>query len=807
MRRVFVVLGVVAVSSACTNTAPTSKIAEPCLINSDCAAGLACVFRVCHQSCRVDGDCDPSSRCIAATDPAKTLICVLPSDTPDAGCRYDSQCPSSLVCGKDLVCRNQCLTSIDCVPDQLCVSGTCAKRSELIADGGLPVAPTAPEVQRCSFSVECPGTLVCRQGVCLKECLDDRDCTVSGYVCDPTSSRCVRPPSGDGGMGAQCRIPSDCSDPLICANGTCGFECRLDRDCNATLPVCCRNRCASALYCSLPLDGGSGRPDGGGVDGGPACVNDSQCDDNDWCNGPETCNRGVCQRAPRGPCDDSNPCTVDTCINSPRTCSNVSTGPVDVDHDGYYDARCGLGADDCDDTRADVHPGAIEKCDWVDNNCNGSVDENAWVASGVPAAVASTPYYPLVGGPQAVALDGEVKVVVPGWGTTGSVDAYRLDLRDLTLGQGPTPLIRSQTQWVQCGGIVGQVVFAPRVFAGPNSLLTTGFVASAPGVGCCPSANGAWSGSTTLARTQLDFSGLISSDLYSWVESTVGNQTCSTTQESNDAAGDVIAVWVSARSHWRLFFSDRRDQQDRTVAKTIFTAILSPTTGMIDGLRPLFQVTNWTSENATSANVLAFAHEVPGGVFVAWNQRPANGYSMDHVRWALFDADLNAPAYQPVGFTWTGATTDTATVTGAAWNGDNAQLHIVSGNQKELEIVVSMSSGALVARATENFRSSGSGRASSTWSAEQSALAGSGAGFFLASKKASAIKPTLLLTWGRQDFDGGFFSVEAPIGLGEPSPYQVIPISPTKVGVLWVSGLPDGGPGVLTRQLFQCTAP
>lgn len=35
----------------------------------------------------------------------------------------------------------------------------------------------------------------------------------------------------------------------------------------------------------------------------------------------------------------------------------------------------GVGGDDCDDTRADVYPGATEICDHRDNNCDGRVDE------------------------------------------------------------------------------------------------------------------------------------------------------------------------------------------------------------------------------------------------------------------------------------------------------------------------------------------------------------------------------------------------------------------------------------------------
>lgn len=45
---------------------------------------------------------------------------------------------------------------------------------------------------------------------------------------------------------------------------------------------------------------------------------------------------------------------------------------LDYDHDGYVDVA--RGGADCDDANPEVFPGAAERCDGVDDDCDGVVD-------------------------------------------------------------------------------------------------------------------------------------------------------------------------------------------------------------------------------------------------------------------------------------------------------------------------------------------------------------------------------------------------------------------------------------------------
>lgn len=110
-------------------------------------------------------------------------------------------------------------------------------------------------------------------------------------------------------------------------------------------------------------------------------------DDQDGYYSYEDCNDNDASIYPNAPelCDN-----VDNNCNG-QTDENAEKFPfwVDTDHDGFGDAAvqidscaftvpAGYAANpfDCDDTNADIYPGATEFCDGKDNNCDGAIDEN-----------------------------------------------------------------------------------------------------------------------------------------------------------------------------------------------------------------------------------------------------------------------------------------------------------------------------------------------------------------------------------------------------------------------------------------------
>ena len=165
-------------------------------------------------------------------------------------------------------------------------------------------------------------------------------------------------------------------------------------------------------------DGSVGYADADG-DGWAACT---ECDDGDathFPDAPERCD-GV---------DDDCDGTVDEpdAIDAP-------TWYADVDADGYGDAATpevsceepsGYTADDqdCDDSDADEHPGADERCDGDDDDCDGETDEDSAIDATTWYADADTDGY-------GDAATSTVSCSAPGGYITDATDCDDTDLAE-----------------------------------------------------------------------------------------------------------------------------------------------------------------------------------------------------------------------------------------------------------------------------------------------------------------------------------------------------------------------------------------
>jgi alpha-tubulin suppressor-like RCC1 family protein len=189
--------------------------------------------------------------------------------------------------------------------------------------------------------------------------VDDPDCDT--FVCVPETGRC---------MPATVDADSDGEPPIACGGTDCD-------DADAARFAAATEICNGIDDdCDDLLDGPDEDDDhdrATDLCGGPAVARD--CDDTDpftYFNAPELCD-GI---------DDD--CLVDGVAR--QSGGRRPEPSEDADGDGHaaVDAACVAGPsgdprffalDDCDDTRAEVFPGAEELCDGLDNDCDGVLDD------------------------------------------------------------------------------------------------------------------------------------------------------------------------------------------------------------------------------------------------------------------------------------------------------------------------------------------------------------------------------------------------------------------------------------------------
>ena len=119
------------------------------------------------------------------------------------------------------------------------------------------------------------------------------------------------------------------------------------------------------------------------------------CEDGSLCTSGDQCVGGSCFGGGATNCSDGNACTDDSCApltgcahvgNDANACSDGSVCTADACVDGVCSAKAidadgdsyGPGAacgGDCNDGNVAVHPGVVEVCNGVDDNCDGQTDE------------------------------------------------------------------------------------------------------------------------------------------------------------------------------------------------------------------------------------------------------------------------------------------------------------------------------------------------------------------------------------------------------------------------------------------------
>lgn len=229
----------------------------------------------------------------------------------------------------------------------------------------------------CSSDDACPGGQTCRFHTCTEVVCASGELRCGEVCVDPASDLAFC-----GGCGGCAEVPG--AEATGCTEGVCTYACTAGDDAERCPPAHCLGSLTEApshartFFVDADGDGfGDGtlpelrscvRPEGYAPDSG-------DCRDDD---------------------PDISPAAEERCDGIDNDCDGVSDGNgavdptiwyLDSDGDGFGSesgptvTACDRPGDhtdspgDCDDTDRTIKPGATERCDGVDNNCDGTVDE------------------------------------------------------------------------------------------------------------------------------------------------------------------------------------------------------------------------------------------------------------------------------------------------------------------------------------------------------------------------------------------------------------------------------------------------
>ena len=340
---------------------------EACDDGQACSTNDHCSNGVCIGDSLLDCDdanictedsCDDTLGCVHSYNQAPcddTSACT-ENDTCDQGVCAGSQldCDDNNTCTTDTCdtqtgCANTnntdpCEDGDDCTVGDTCLDGSWlaggarnSDHSEVFThptSGPGQGCVNANNTDPCDDGNDCTDGDVCLNGACQSgtgmDCDDSNPCT--NDLCN-TASGCYYEFNTDA-----CDDSDACTMNDVCADGSCSGE-PLDADGDTFIAVGCPNGddCNDSVDTINPgvFEGpaGSGICDDtidndcdGDTDLADAtcgqCNGDGDCDDNNVCNGAETCLSNNCQPGTSLDCNDNQPCTDDTC-DAASGCDNT----------------------------------------------------------------------------------------------------------------------------------------------------------------------------------------------------------------------------------------------------------------------------------------------------------------------------------------------------------------------------------------------------------------------------------------------------------------------------------------------------
>ncbi len=429
---------------------------RPCHTTSDCQRfpgdnGVFChdtataLGRYCTTSCLSSQECPDGFACEAKICVAQENDCQCQSAATNIGHSTPCWSGDDGFCSGQRICEESGLSPCDAPLPEAEVCDGLDNDCDGMADEEV-----APET--CELSNEhgtCTGQTACYQGKSLCAASDpkpevcdglDNDC--DGEVDEEGATDCTPwfvDSDGDGygspevhctcQPGASAADNSlDCDDAnpdvFVAAPEKCD---NLDNDCDGSVDEDCD--LDGDGYCAMsPLAAGPGmvckhalvdcndlsasihpgHPEWcDGLDNDCDQVADEGCDEDEdgYCQAPvlKWGPQYACQ-SPHPDCNDQDwtihPGAVEACDGIDENCDGIPDEHCDDDDDGYCEglppedlahcylgksgqtapecaavlASCGKGFSDCDDTDYSVHPGAVETCNAVDDDCDGTVD-------------------------------------------------------------------------------------------------------------------------------------------------------------------------------------------------------------------------------------------------------------------------------------------------------------------------------------------------------------------------------------------------------------------------------------------------